>query len=171
MCAAPVLQQPDFERRFFLQVDASAYGVGAILSQEGRQFDISKISPSTAAKPKLHPIAYYSVTFTPTERNYNIYERELLAVMKSLMHWRQYLGWTKEPFTVLKLRFCTRAPSPAYIIYMRLRHEHSIALCIPCSRLMSLSIYTCTFDRIETKLGLLCNTSSYCFQSPLSVRT
>jgi hypothetical protein len=101
MCAAPVLQQPDFERRFFLQVDASAYGVGAILSQEGRQFDTSKISPSKTAKPKLHPIAYYSATFTPTERNYDIYERELLAVMKSLMHWRQYLGWTKEPFTVL----------------------------------------------------------------------
>jgi len=46
-------------------------------------------------------MAYYSATFTPTERNYDIYERELLAVMKSLQHWRPYLGWTKEPFTIL----------------------------------------------------------------------
>ena len=30
-----------------------------------------------------------------------IYERELLAIMKSLAHWRPYLGWTKEPFTIL----------------------------------------------------------------------
>jgi hypothetical protein len=37
----------------------------------------------------------------PTERNYNIYEQELLAIMKSLAHWRPYLGWTKEPFTIL----------------------------------------------------------------------
>ena len=48
----------------------------------------------------LHPIAYYSVTFTPTEQNYDIYERELLAVMKALVHWRPYLGWTKVPFII-----------------------------------------------------------------------
>jgi len=35
MCAAPVLKQPNFEKKFFLQMDASAYGMGAILSQEG----------------------------------------------------------------------------------------------------------------------------------------
>jgi hypothetical protein len=35
MCKAPVLIQPNFKKKFFLQVDASAYGVGAILSQEG----------------------------------------------------------------------------------------------------------------------------------------
>ncbi len=52
-------------------------------------------------KPKLHPIAYYSTTFTPTERNYDIYEQELLAVMKVLAHWRHYLGWTRHPFTIL----------------------------------------------------------------------
>ncbi len=52
-------------------------------------------------KPKLHPITYYSATFTPTEQNYNIYERELLAIMKALTHWRHYLGWMKHPFIIL----------------------------------------------------------------------
>ena len=72
--------------------------MGAILSQEG-----DYITPTLAKQHKtiLHPIAYYSATFTQTERNYDIYERELLAVMKALAHWRQYLRWTKEPFTIM----------------------------------------------------------------------
>jgi hypothetical protein len=71
--------------------------VGAVLSQEGT------LSPSLekCTKPTLHPIAYYSATFIPAERNYDIYERELLAMIKVLVHWRRYLGWTKEPFVIL----------------------------------------------------------------------
>jgi hypothetical protein len=97
MCCSPVLTQPDFEKKFYLQTDASAYGMGTILSQQGRN------PPHTHKhlKPRNHPIAYYSATFTPIEWNYDIYERELLAIMKSLAHWRLYLGWTKEPFTIL----------------------------------------------------------------------
>ncbi len=95
MCSRPVLTQPDFNKPFFLQTDALAYGVGAILSQEGEHHAVA------SQKSKLHPIAFYSATFTPTERNYDIYERELLAIMKALTHWRHYLGWTKTPFTIL----------------------------------------------------------------------
>ena len=98
MCCSPVLIQLNFNKRFFLQADASAYGVGAVLSQEGEHLTHTL---AKRQKPTLHPIAYFSCTFTPTERNYDIYERELLAVMKSLAHWRPYLGWTKEPFTIL----------------------------------------------------------------------
>src|ERR1700675_2185007 len=94
MCSAPVLIQPNFKKKFYLQTDASLYGIGAVLSQEGGP---SSLTPSLAKRtvPPLYPIAYYSNTFTPTKRNYDIYERELLAVMKSLLHWQQYLGWTK----------------------------------------------------------------------------
>ena len=99
MCLCPVLKQPNFNKRFFLQTDASKYGMGAILSQEGEHMPAS--DPSKQLKPKLHPITYYLATFIPAKWNYNIYERELLAVMKSLAHWRQYLDWTKEPFTIL----------------------------------------------------------------------
>jgi RNase H-like domain found in reverse transcriptase/Integrase zinc binding domain len=70
--------------------------VGAILSQEG-----GSTNPTDNKKPRLHPIAYYSATFTKTERNYDIYERELLAIIKAITHWRPYLIWTKEPFTIL----------------------------------------------------------------------
>ena len=98
MCSAPVLKQPNFAKKFYLQTDTSAYGVGAVLLQEG---ELETPSLTKCSKPTLHPIAYYSATFMPTERNYDIYERELLAMMKALAHWRQYLGWTKEPFTIM----------------------------------------------------------------------
>ena len=98
MCRAPVLRQPDFLKKFYLQTDASAYGVGAVLSQEG---DITTPSLAKFKKPVTHPVAFFLATFTPTERNYDIYERELLAVMKALAHWRLYLGWTKFPFTIM----------------------------------------------------------------------
>jgi hypothetical protein len=57
--------------------------MGTVLLQEG------KTLPTLAKCVKLvtHPIAYYSATFTPTEQNYDIYECELLAIMKSLAHW------------------------------------------------------------------------------------
>jgi hypothetical protein len=83
MINKPVLRQPDFTKPFFLLTDASAYGVGAILSQEGG----SSLTPNLGQKPKLHPVAYYSATFTQTERNYNIYERELLAIIKAISYW------------------------------------------------------------------------------------
>jgi len=91
MCAKLVLRQPDFSRTFYLQTDALVYGVGAILSQEGE---------ATNSKPKRHPVAYYSATFTPTEQQYDIYEREFLAVIKALENWRAYLIWTKTPFII-----------------------------------------------------------------------
>ena len=94
MCCQPILRQPNYKKPFFLSTDASAYGVGAILSPEG------KLNPCTKM-PTQHPITYYSATFTPTERNYDIYERELLVILKALKHWRPHLAATEIPVTVL----------------------------------------------------------------------
>ena len=49
----------------------------------------------------LHPCAYHSATFTPAERNYDIYDRELLAVIQALKEWRHYLTGTEHPVTVI----------------------------------------------------------------------
>jgi len=70
--------------------------MGAILLQEG------EIPPNIkTTKPLLHPIAYYSTSFIQAEHNYNIYERELLAVVKALKHWQHHLAGTKKLFTVV----------------------------------------------------------------------
>ena len=90
----PHLRQPDYTLPFFLATDTSAYSVGAILLQEG------ETNPRTN-KPIQHPIAYYSAMFSPAERNYDIYERELLAVIKALEHWRPHIAAMEIPVTIL----------------------------------------------------------------------
>ena len=75
--------QPDIDKQFTLHVDASAYSVGAILLQKG---NYTTKTLAQHHKLVLHLVAYYSATFTPTEQNYDIYKRELLAVMKALAH-------------------------------------------------------------------------------------
>jgi hypothetical protein len=69
MCCSPVLTQLNFKEKFYLQTNASAYGMGTILSQRG------KTSQTLRKWSKLttHPITYYSTMFTLTKRNYNIY--------------------------------------------------------------------------------------------------
>jgi len=98
MCDKPMLRQPNFAKPFYVLTDASAYGVGTILSQEGETNTLHIKTPHK--KPKLHPVVYYSATFTETEHNYDIYDRELLAIMKAITHWRPYLIWTESSFTI-----------------------------------------------------------------------
>ncbi len=71
-------------------MDTSNYGIGAMLSQEGEEE--ANVTLSKGTMPKLHPIAYYSATFTPTQQKYNIYKKKLLTVVKSLKHWQVYLA-------------------------------------------------------------------------------
>ena len=86
--SAPILQVPDPERQFVVEVDASDVGVGAVLSQRNPQDN------------KLHPCAFFSQRLSPAERNYDIGNRELLAVKLALEEWRHWLEGTKQPFLV-----------------------------------------------------------------------
>ncbi len=69
--AEPVLKQPELDKPFELKVDASGFAVGAVLLQRGED-------------NKRHPIGYYSATLIEAERNYDIYDLELLAIVKAL---------------------------------------------------------------------------------------
>lgn len=67
LSSAPVLIHPDPELQFIVEVDASDSGVGAVLSK--------------------HPCTSFSRCFTPAERNYDVGNRELLAVVLALQEW------------------------------------------------------------------------------------
>ncbi len=64
-------------------------GMGAVLSQYHRE------------PPCLHPCAYYSRKLTPVEQNYDISNRELLAIKLALEEWRHWLEGAQHPFTVI----------------------------------------------------------------------
>ena len=48
-----------------------------------------------------HPISFISKTFSPTEHNYEIYDRELLAIIHALTEWRHYIQGSSHMTTVL----------------------------------------------------------------------
>jgi hypothetical protein len=62
-----MLALPQEDRQFQVEVDASGYAIGGVLSQE--------------QQGKWHPIAFLSRTMSPAEKNYEIYDKELLAIM------------------------------------------------------------------------------------------
>ena len=63
---------------FIIETDASDFALGAILSQYQED-------------NLLHPVAFYSRKFTSHEINYDIYDKELLAIITAFEQWRQYL--------------------------------------------------------------------------------
>lgn len=52
-------------------------------------------------KPKLHPVVFFSRKLIPAEQNYNIANRELLAIKVALEEWRHWLEGATHPFVIL----------------------------------------------------------------------
>jgi hypothetical protein len=84
---APVLILPDRARPFRLITDASDFAVGAILEQP----DLLN---------RWHPIAYYLKFLQPPEQNYDIHDKELLAIIHALEAFCHYLEGHPEPFEI-----------------------------------------------------------------------
>ncbi|KAK3565772.1 hypothetical protein QTP86_015024 [Hemibagrus guttatus] len=72
-----------------VEVDASSSGLGVVLSQ--RHGDPGK----------LHPCAFYSRKLMAAEANYDVGNRELLAIKAALEEWRHWLEGAHHPFQVL----------------------------------------------------------------------
>lgn len=88
VCIALILSFPDPSLQFIVEVDASDSGIGAVLSQWSAKDD------------RFHPCAFLSKRLSPSERNYDIGNRELLAVKTALEEWRHWLEGTEHPFIV-----------------------------------------------------------------------
>jgi len=74
---APILAHFDAQRAVIIETDASDFAIGAVLSQRDEE-------------GRLHPVAFHSRKFTPAEINYEIHDKELLAVVDAFKHWRRY---------------------------------------------------------------------------------
>ena len=86
--SAPNLVLPDQDAHFRLETDASRYVTGAILSQ-------------LHDDEKWHPVGFTSKSLNPAERNYAIYDKELLSVICGLEEWRHILEGTKHTIEIL----------------------------------------------------------------------
>ena len=75
---APILSIADPYRPFILECDCSDFALGAILSQHDK-------------KGILHPVAFLSRSLNKAERNYEIFDKELLAIVVAFREWRHYL--------------------------------------------------------------------------------
>jgi RNase H-like domain found in reverse transcriptase/Integrase zinc binding domain len=72
------LMMPDQTKPFQIESDASKYATGAVLTQLDSNGD-------------RHPVSFISKMLSPTERNYEIYDRELLGIIRALEEWRHYI--------------------------------------------------------------------------------
>ncbi|KAK3510927.1 hypothetical protein QTP70_027099, partial [Hemibagrus guttatus] len=83
---APILKHPDPNLPFVVEVDASDSGIDAVLYQRHGQ------------SGKLFPCAYFSRKLTDAERNYDVGNKEPLAMKASIEEWRNWLEGSTHPF-------------------------------------------------------------------------
>ena len=76
LSTADVLAHPDPKRQWIIHTDASEFAIAGVLSQ--RQADDT-----------VRPVAYFSRKMSGAETKYDsIHEKELLALVKAVEHWR-----------------------------------------------------------------------------------
>ena len=79
-----VLAFPQWNKAFYVEVDASATGVGAVLSQR---------DPATS---KFRPICYYSSSLSPSQKSYSAGQLEAWALVSAARKWSVYLRAASE---------------------------------------------------------------------------
>ncbi|OJT15194.1 Transposon Tf2-12 polyprotein [Trametes pubescens] len=84
--SAPVLAVPNDHDPFKVECDASKFALGAELAQK--------------QDGQWRTIAFLSKSLSPAERNYEIYDREMLALMTALDEWRHFLKGSQQKFEI-----------------------------------------------------------------------
>jgi hypothetical protein len=82
----PIPHLPDNSLPFRLETDSSDYACGAVLSQ--------------LKDNKWHPVAFLSKSLSAPERNYEIHDKEMLAIIRALEEWRHFLEGADHSFEI-----------------------------------------------------------------------
>ena len=83
-----ILQGHDPEKKQTVETDASQWAIAAYLSQS----DDSR---------RGKPVAFHSRKLTPAEQNYDIHDKELLAIVDAFKHWRYYLQGARHEIAIV----------------------------------------------------------------------
>jgi len=85
---APILAHFDPKKPVIIETDACNFAIGVVLLQQDD-------------KGRLHLVAFHSTKFQPAEINYEINNKELLAVVDAFKHWRRYCKGATHQIQVL----------------------------------------------------------------------
>ena len=69
-----------------VETEAGDFALGCVLSQ--------------FKDKRLHPVAFRSSKLNPAERNYEIHDKELLAILEAFKEWNYYRVGSDKPVTV-----------------------------------------------------------------------
>jgi len=83
----PVLAAPDIDKKMRMEVDASDYAMGGVLSIE-------------CEDGLWRPVAFLSKLLNETERNYEIHDKKMLAIVRGLEAWRHLLEGAQTKFEI-----------------------------------------------------------------------
>jgi RNase H-like domain found in reverse transcriptase len=86
--SAPILSHWVPGQPLVMETDASDYALGAILST----FD---------ASGELHPVVFHSRTISGAKLNYDVHDKELLAIFEVFKHWQHYLEGSALPIDIV----------------------------------------------------------------------
>jgi len=86
--SAPILTHWVPDAQLIVETDASDYALAAILS-------------IVTKNNEIYPVAFHSRTFSAPELNYNVYDKELLAIFEAFKIWRHYLEGSTLPIDVV----------------------------------------------------------------------
>ena len=83
----PVLVMPDLDKEMRVEADASDFVIGGVLSIKCKD-------------EKWRPVIYISKSLNKVERNYEIHDKEMLAIIRCLEAWRHFLEEAKDRFEI-----------------------------------------------------------------------
>jgi len=83
----PVLVTPDLDREVRIEADVSDFATGGVLLMK-------------CEDEKWRLVAYISKSLNEAKRNYEIHDKEMLAIIQCLESWRHFLEGAKDQFEV-----------------------------------------------------------------------
>jgi len=86
--SAPILMHWVPDTQLVVETNASDYTLAAILSIMTKNNEI-------------HPVAFHSRTFSAPELNYNVHDKELLAIFEAFKIWQHYLEGSTSPIDIV----------------------------------------------------------------------